>query len=116
MRIGDLAAATGVSTRALRYYEEQGLLVPDRSTGGHGSYTSAAVHRVRWIQRLCAAGLNSAAILALPPCVAAGVDVDATVGRLAEARASIQARMRGLALAREAVDELIAEARRRRPA
>ncbi|WP_219509752.1 MerR family DNA-binding transcriptional regulator [Nonomuraea ceibae] len=30
MRIGELAAATGVSVRALRYYEEQSLLAAER--------------------------------------------------------------------------------------
>lgn len=34
MRIGDLAARTGVGIRSLRYYEEQGLLTSTRSGGG----------------------------------------------------------------------------------
>jgi DNA-binding transcriptional MerR regulator len=32
MRIGELAARTGVSVRALRYYEEQELLAPERTS------------------------------------------------------------------------------------
>ena len=31
VRIGELAAQTGASVRALRYYEEQGLLSAERS-------------------------------------------------------------------------------------
>lgn len=34
LRIGDVAARVGVSTRTLRYYEELGLLWPSRRTGG----------------------------------------------------------------------------------
>lgn len=35
MRIGELARTTGVSTRALRYYDEQGLLPAERLTNGY---------------------------------------------------------------------------------
>ena len=114
MRIGDLAAATGVSTRALRYYEEQGLLVSLRSAGGHRRYASDAVERVRWIQRLFAAGLSSSAILDLPPCEPAGLDVDATLLRLIAARDRIDGRMRELAGTRDSLDGLIGQARRER--
>ncbi|MFI5897699.1 MerR family DNA-binding transcriptional regulator [Actinoplanes sp. NPDC051513] len=38
MRIGDLSAATGASTRSLRYYEEQGLLTSTRTPGGQRVY------------------------------------------------------------------------------
>ncbi|WP_033342049.1 MerR family transcriptional regulator [Catenuloplanes japonicus] len=69
MRIGDLSARTGVSTRSLRYYEEQGLLTSARSGGGHRHYTEDEVERVRYIQRLFAAGLSSQTIAALLPCV-----------------------------------------------
>jgi DNA-binding transcriptional MerR regulator len=52
MRIGELAARTGVSERSLRYYEEQGLLVANRTSGGQRRYPDAAVDRVIRIQEL----------------------------------------------------------------
>lgn len=116
MRIGDLAAAAGVSTRALRYYEEQGLLTSGRSAGGHRHYAPDALERVRWIQRLFAAGLSSSAILGLPPCSASGPDVDAILHRLVAARDRIDAQIRDLAVTRDSLDGLITEAQRRRTA
>lgn len=69
MRIGDLAAATGASARSLRYYEEQGLLASERSTGGQRHYPETAVERVRLIQSLLAAGLSSGTIHDVLPCI-----------------------------------------------
>jgi DNA-binding transcriptional MerR regulator len=111
MRIGDLAAATGVSTRALRYYEEQGMLAPDRSGGGHRHYGPDAVERVRWIQRLYAAGLSSKAILGLPPCVASGTDLAGVLERLIAERNRIDDRLHELTVTRGSLDALIATAR-----
>ncbi|GAA2852946.1 MerR family transcriptional regulator [Actinoplanes cyaneus] len=116
MQIGDLAAATGVSTRALRYYEEQGLLTPLRSAGGHRRYGPDAVERVQWIQRLFAAGLSSSAILGLPPCGPSGLDLDATLQRLVGARDRIDSQMRELAATRDSLDGLIEQAQRERAA
>ena len=72
MRIGELATRTGVSVRALRYYEEQGLLVSERSPSGQRHYPDEAVDRVRLIQQLYAAGLPSRSIAELLPCVVDG--------------------------------------------
>jgi DNA-binding transcriptional MerR regulator len=69
MRIGELATATGVSVRSLRYYEEQGLLSSRRSASGQRLYTDDAASRVATIQSLYAAGLNSAKIWELLPCL-----------------------------------------------
>jgi DNA-binding transcriptional MerR regulator len=69
MRIGELSVASGASARSLRYYEEQGLLASARSTGGQRHYPSTAVERVTLIQSLLAAGLNSATILDVLPCI-----------------------------------------------
>lgn len=38
MRIGELARRTGVSERMLRYYEQEGLLRPARTTSGYRDY------------------------------------------------------------------------------
>jgi DNA-binding transcriptional MerR regulator len=53
LRIGEVAALTGASERALRYYEEIGLLSPaGHSKGGSRRYTEAEVARVRRIREL----------------------------------------------------------------
>ena len=69
MRIGELATQSGVSVRALRYYEEHGLLRPLRSTTGQRLYEAGAVERVRLLRRLYGAGLSSSTIATLLPCV-----------------------------------------------
>ena len=71
MRIGELATKAGVSVRALRYYEEHGLLTAERSGRGQRHYAEPAVHRVQLIQHLYAAGLTSRTIADLLPCVEA---------------------------------------------
>jgi DNA-binding transcriptional MerR regulator len=69
MRIGTLAARTGVSERLLRYYEEQGLLTPERLPSGYRVYDDSAVDTVRHIRTLLAAGLNTSTIGVVLPCV-----------------------------------------------
>ena len=50
-RIGELAEASGLSVRALRHYEEIGLLVPaQRSEAGHRLYGTGEVER---LYRIC---------------------------------------------------------------
>jgi len=63
MRIGDLAAATGTTTKTLRFYEESGLLpAAARTRGGYRDYTNDAVARLDFIRRGQAAGLTLAQI------------------------------------------------------
>jgi DNA-binding transcriptional MerR regulator len=69
MRIGDLAARTGVSDRALRYYEEHGLLSPRRRPSGYRIYTDDDVAAVRRIRTLLGAGLSTAQIREVMPCI-----------------------------------------------
>jgi len=38
MRIGEAARITGVSARSLRFYEQQGLIVPGRCANGYRDY------------------------------------------------------------------------------
>ncbi|EHR50592.1 putative transcriptional regulator [Saccharomonospora marina XMU15] len=67
MRIGELAKATGVSTRSLRYYEEQGLLPAERLANGYREYNEQAVRQVTFIQDLYQAGLPSEIIRDIIP-------------------------------------------------
>jgi DNA-binding transcriptional MerR regulator len=73
MRIGELAQRAGVSVRSLRYYEEQGLLESERTTGGHREYRESDVARVRFMQMLYAAGMPSRRIIELLPFLDTGV-------------------------------------------
>lgn len=59
LRVGDLARLTGKSVRAIRLYEELGLLQPaTRSSGGFRLYDSSAVERMRWIELLHGLGFS----------------------------------------------------------
>jgi len=51
LRSSQVAAAAGVNTQTLRYYERRGLLAePDRSPGGHRLYPEEAVTLLRVIK------------------------------------------------------------------
>lgn len=73
MRIGDLAQRTGASVRSLRYYEEQGLVLPERTPGGHREYEEDDVARVGFVQLLLAAGLPSRKIREILPILDTGI-------------------------------------------
>ncbi len=63
MRIGELAAAAGVTTKALRFYESRGLLaVPARTASGYRDYDAHVVERLAFIRDAQLAGLTLAEI------------------------------------------------------
>ncbi len=110
MRIGELAQRTGVSVRALRYYEEQGLLTPERSKSGQRQYSEKAVDRVRLIQHLYAAGIPSTAILEMLPCVVTGVASPHVLTKLHEHRSSVVRQIEDLRGTLQQLDAVIAGA------
>ena len=59
MKIGELAAATGLATSAIRFYEQSGLLpAAQRAGNGYRSYSVEAVDRLRFIQLAQALGFT----------------------------------------------------------
>ena len=63
MRIGELAATAGTTTKTLRFYEKSGLLPPtERAAHGYRDYEPAALSRLDFIRRGQAAGLRLAQI------------------------------------------------------
>lgn len=69
IRIGEMAARTGVSPRSLRYYEQHGLLHTERSANGWRVYPDAAVPRVRKIAEMLDSGLTIEGIRELAACL-----------------------------------------------
>ena len=59
MKIGELAAATGIAPSAIRFYEQSGLLpAAQRAANGYRSYSAEAVERLRFIQLAQALGFT----------------------------------------------------------
>lgn len=58
MRVSEVVRRTGVTARALRYYESLGLVTPTRSANGYRSYSDLDVELVRQIQELTALGFR----------------------------------------------------------
>ncbi|GAQ54589.1 MerR family transcriptional regulator [Streptomyces acidiscabies] len=59
MRIGDAAAAVGTTPRALRFYEQRGLLPPPhRTPSGQRDYTPTDLAVLRIVRELLALGLT----------------------------------------------------------
>ena len=70
LSIGDIAARTGLSVSAIRFYEEKGLVAPERNAGGQRRYTRADLRRLSFIMAAQRLGLSltdiAAAMSALP--------------------------------------------------
>ena len=66
LRIGELAARSGLTPDALRYYERLGLLpVARRTGGGFRLYSARTVDRLRFIKQAQTLGLSLAEIRGL---------------------------------------------------
>jgi DNA-binding transcriptional MerR regulator len=72
MRIGELASTAGTTTRALRYYEAQGLLNAPRRTNGYREYDESHLRLVREIQALQAVGFHLEETRPFVECLLAG--------------------------------------------
>lgn len=63
MRIGDLATASGLTTKTIRFYEQAGLLpAPPRTPNGYRDYPDQAPARLTFIRDAQGAGLTLAEI------------------------------------------------------
>ncbi|MCW2642458.1 MAG: MerR family transcriptional regulator [Dactylosporangium sp.] len=72
MRIGELAARVGTSTRTLRYYESRGLLRARRSVNGYRDYGEDDLRLVREIRALLDIGFGLEETRPFVECLRAG--------------------------------------------
>ncbi|CAN5786983.1 hypothetical protein BH24ACT15_BH24ACT15_30250 [soil metagenome] len=72
MRAGDAADSAGVSVKALRYYEDTGLLRPARHSNGYRDYTEQDVRLAFEIRTLMSLGLTTQETRPFLDCLRAG--------------------------------------------
>jgi MerR family copper efflux transcriptional regulator len=108
MRIGDIAAATGISRDTLRFYEKRGLLRARRDSNGYRDYPPEAVQWLAYLRTAQALGFTLSEIeadlplLADPHASAASVraalaaklvEIDRRIAALAALRSDLAARL-----------------------
>ncbi|MFD9326831.1 MerR family transcriptional regulator [Streptomyces sp. NPDC060065] len=125
MRIGELAARAGTSTRTLRYYESRGLLPARRGENGYRTYDEDDLKLLRQIRTLQDFGFDLEETRPFVECLRAGHpegdscpaslevyrrklgELDAVIDELVAVRATVGEQ---LARAERARDELAADA------
>ncbi len=114
MRIGELARRTGVSVRSLRYYEAEGLLLPERGVNGYRTFAEDDVTRVLQIQLFYSAGLCSGKIAEVLPCVSGDgthlVPSPGLTGELEVARTRIRSQIDLLTTSLSVLERVLAAA------
>ena len=58
MKIGELEARSGASRHTLRYYEQIGLISPQRRTNNYREYTTQTLHDLDFIKRAQSMGFS----------------------------------------------------------
>ena len=67
VRIGEASRTSGVSVRSLRFYEDEGLIVPGRCSNDYRDYCQSTLDRVHLIRSLLGSGLSVRLIRELLP-------------------------------------------------
>ena len=117
MRIGELSRTTGVSVRALRYYEEEGLIRPARAGNGYRDFDDGAIGQVRQIHGLIDSGLPTRIIREILPYLDSPADLMPEVpcaymlDQVAAQREQLERRITCLTRNRDALDAYLRAAR-----
>ncbi|MEM6739538.1 MAG: Cu(I)-responsive transcriptional regulator [Pseudomonadota bacterium] len=56
--IGEAAERTGLPAKTIRYYEEIGLIRPQRSANGYRAFNAASLHELTFVARARALGFS----------------------------------------------------------
>ncbi|MCV6586728.1 MAG: Cu(I)-responsive transcriptional regulator [Marinibacterium sp.] len=58
MNIGAAATRTGLPAKTIRYYEDIGLVTPERASNGYRSYSDSDCHKLAFVGRARAHGFS----------------------------------------------------------
>lgn len=118
MRISEASRVSGASARSLRYYEDEGLIVPGRHSNGYRDYCRSTIDRVFVIRSLLESGLPVRLIKEALPHLTVGTDGDTEVlcaeflHEVLSYRDRLAARIAVLSAQQSALDAFLREARR----
>jgi len=66
-KVGKVSDMLGITTRTIRYYEEEGLLKPERTEKGTRIYKSADIERLRLVTQMTENGFSLEMVKAFLP-------------------------------------------------
>jgi Cu(I)-responsive transcriptional regulator len=108
MNIGDVAEAAGLPAKTIRYYEEIGLITPDRGANGYRRFPQAHLHKLAFIARARGLGFSIEQCRTLLALYEDRDRASADVKALAETHLSeIDAKMQELSEMRRTLADLI---------
>lgn len=58
MNIGDAAAQSGLPAKTIRYYEDIGLVSPNRAGNGYRDFSETDLHKLAFVQRARSLGFS----------------------------------------------------------
>lgn len=58
MNVGDAAVRSGLPAKTIRYYEEIGLVAPERAGNGYRHYSQDDIHRLAFLKRARSLGFS----------------------------------------------------------
>jgi DNA-binding transcriptional MerR regulator len=119
VRIGEASRASGVSARSLRYYEDEGLIVPGRRHNGYRDYCRSTIDRVLVVRSLLESGLPISLIKEVLSHLSDKADrtdplCDEFLDKVEVYRDRLAARITELSTQKSAIDAYLRQARRRR--
>ncbi len=111
LTIGKLAARADITTEALRYYEQEGLIVPDaKSMAGYRLYQADSITRIHFIRQAQQCGFTLAEIRELLTLQSGTNACCGDVRRLAlEKKLQIESKIRAMKAMSKTLDALISD-------
>ncbi len=118
MRIGEVAAESGLTAQTIRFYEREGLLLePSRGPNGYRDYDSSVLGRLAFVRGAQAAGLSLTEIAGILDLRGQGAAPCAHVQSLLRTRLrEVRARRRELEQLESDLQGLLARSERLDPA
>ena len=108
MNIGDVAERSGLPAKTIRYYEDIGLVRPNRSANGYRCFEERDLHKLAFLGRARALGFSSEDCRLLLGLYEDDTRASADVKQLALAHLSkIEAKIADLQAMREVLRELV---------